>query len=232
LPKIVFLLIELVLSRFTDLAFAVSHAESTTLRKLRRMLPVVLLPNTSPMEREIDTLTAPKTHVQRVVMSGRITEVKAPEWFAEIALTYRAINPEVEFVWAGDGDTNLTHVLISAGVRVTGWLTPSELADLLVASRIYLHTSSSEGFPISVIDAAFCGLPILVRRIDAFNATPLQTFSSPEQASYLIEKVLTDANFRVALEQRSILIKSTNSIGNVSGIYVQAISNLLRRDLP
>ncbi|RKW70056.1 glycosyltransferase family 4 protein [Galactobacter caseinivorans] len=90
----------------------------------------------------------------------------------------------------GDGDQR--DELTSAGVTVTGWLTPAEVETVLRGCSVYLHSASYEGFPLSVLDAAGAGLPIVVRDLACFEGSPLLPgVSDPEHAAQQVRELLT-----------------------------------------
>lgn len=106
--------------------------------------------------------------LQRIVMIGRLSHQKDPEFFEQVVRQCRDLHPEIEAVWIGDGDERMRRFLSDAGVRVTGWLGAEALAALLSEGGTYIHSARYEGLPLSVLDAVQCGLPVLLRRTDSF----------------------------------------------------------------
>jgi len=92
-------------------------------------------------------------------------------------------------VWVGDGDLGLRRMLTAAGVRVTGWLGPADLEAMLRES-IYIHSARYEGFPLSILDAAVCGAPIVARRISALERTGLLMASAAHDVADLVARLL------------------------------------------
>jgi glycosyltransferase involved in cell wall biosynthesis len=72
----------------------------------------------------------------------------------------------------GDGSPAIREELESAGVEVTGWLSREDVVRQLSSATVVLHTASWEGFPVLLLEAHELGLPILVRRIAAFDHLP------------------------------------------------------------
>jgi len=74
--------------------------------------------------------------------------------------------PSVKVLIIGDGP--LREVLLSesakrkAHVVFLGNIPHKQVFTELQKSRIYVHTSKSEGLPVSVLEAIFCGLPIIL----------------------------------------------------------------------
>lgn len=144
-----------------------------------------------------------KSGIPKVVMSGRVCRQKDPEFFAQCARIARTRGLRVQFVWLGDGPAGERRVLEEAGVEVTGWLGEREIADFLSTAAIYLHSAGYEGFPLSVLDAVAFGLPVLARRIPAFDGVEVMTFGEPIEAIQVIERMGIDADFVDQLRARS-----------------------------
>ena len=104
--------------------------------------------------------------VRRVVTCARIADLKDPPLFADVCRAVRAVRPEVEFVWIGDGDVGQRRVLERAGVVVTGWMSREDALRNVSASCVYLSTSRWEGMPVSVLEAMVMKVPVLCRRAD------------------------------------------------------------------
>ncbi|PJI54022.1 hypothetical protein CTI14_20595 [Methylobacterium radiotolerans] len=113
-----------------------------------------------------------------VVMVGRIGPQKDPEYYVALKQEVTSVDPAVNFIWVGDGNARQKSNLEDAGVTVTGWLDDAALVAELEAAGIYAHSARYEGFPLSVLDAAACGLPVVARAIPAFDGSPVAQFPS------------------------------------------------------
>ncbi|MCJ1707877.1 glycosyltransferase family 4 protein [Microbacterium sp. VKM Ac-2923] len=95
-----------------------------------------------------------------VGMVGRVTYQKAPWRFAAAA---RALDDRADFVWIGGGTADdETRWFADAPVRVTGWVSPAELAALIDDLDVLLFPSLWEGMSLSLIQAQAQGLPAVV----------------------------------------------------------------------
>jgi glycosyltransferase involved in cell wall biosynthesis len=163
---------------------------------------VVRIPNapSSAAVREAGARSgAPAGDRRTVTMVGRVAAQKDPRFFAETArFAYRS-GLGLSFRWLGDGDEGLVRELRYAGVEVTGWLTADDVMRQMVASDVYLHCASYEGFPISVLDAARVGLPTVVRRIPAFEGTRLTTVRTPAEAAFAAHAAVADSAQRLRM---------------------------------
>ena len=153
-----FYIMEWVLARRTDVVVCCSLRERNLARMLRKKTKSIYVPN---MESVASDASLPfRKRKNMVVMVGRLCPQKDPGWFAEVA---REVEREVEFVWVGDGEKKYRKVLKDAGVRVTGWKSPKEVAKILGESKVYLQTALWEGFPIALLDGARCGVAVVAR---------------------------------------------------------------------
>lgn len=130
--------------------------------------------------------------VKRVAMVGRLGAQKAPGFYSEVAKKALLMDPSIEFLWIGDGDPGMRGLLESRSVSVTGWLAPNEVATLLAGCSIYFHSADYEGFPISVLDAAKVGLPIVVRSLPAFKGTGLTEVRDESEAASVLVRMAND----------------------------------------
>ncbi len=203
-------LAERVVARNTATFLTLSEHESAQARRLGKSAAVVTLPNVSTLpvlnedpvqqpdsvpQAELQPDAPPHAHpaavsgsTPTIAMVGRLCPQKDPHLFAEIR---RRAPQDWRFLWIGDGDSSMRSELVSAGVDVTGWLGPDELAQTLRACDAYAHTAAWEGFPLSVLDADACGVPIVARRIPAFAATEVPVFDSPSEAVELLRSALS-----------------------------------------
>ena len=86
---------------------------------------------------------------------GRLTEIKRPDRVLELA----RLLPNYIFMIGGDGE--LLESLkdnTSSNIILTGWTTPAEIWS---ASDIALLTSDNEAQPLSLVEAASSGLPLI-----------------------------------------------------------------------
>jgi glycosyltransferase involved in cell wall biosynthesis len=136
----------------------------------------------------------------RVAMNGRLSRQKDPAFFADVIHELRLRGVPIEPVWIGDGDEVMRQALEGLGVRVTGWLDSDEIIDELDGTHLYLHSAVYEGFPLSVLDAAARGVPLMARHIPAFDGSPVH---QAETAAALAEDVCRwthDQSFREELD--------------------------------
>lgn len=205
---------ERILARNTSVIAACGTAEATLARALSpRRVRTLVVPNVASIrhaaEMPIDD------DALRIRMIGRICPQKDPVFFAETVATFRERGIKVEPAWIGDGAADDQASLEAAGIRVTGWIASKDLEDELAEANFYLHSAAWEGFPIAVIDAYVAGLPILVRRINAFRDLPGEL--TVEDGLGALLDALTAAEFeawaRRNLANWSMYLRDNNPVG-------------------
>ena len=175
LRRLVFATAEWLLAQRESSVAVLSSHEFDVAGRLNPHARRVFVPNVPTVS---PSLTHSRTRSRRVVMVGRLGHQKDPEYFADLKHYVTSHDPTIEFRWIGDGDPTRRRNLEDAGVTVTGWLDDTALAAELESAGIYAHTGRYEGFPLSILDAAACGLPVVARAIPAFNGLPMTQFAS------------------------------------------------------
>ena len=191
LLRVAYYLGEALLSRHTDAVVVLTPDEERHARRLNPLVPRRRVPNVATV-RPSGGIMPRRTGVEHVVMTGRISPQKDPDFFVEVARRVRELRSGTRFTWIGDGLDAPRERLEAAGVRVTGWLGASELAAELASPMVYFHSARYEGFPLSVLDAAAFGHPIVVRSIPAFVDTGLLGAGGADEIARLLVDVLDD----------------------------------------
>lgn len=95
-----------------------------------------------------------------ICLSGKIVPQKNPKLFNEIAEAF----PEYNFLWIGAGP--LKHVLESANITVTGWVSRPEAVAMIMSSDVFLFTSLWESLSIALMEVMYLAKPCVVSRCD------------------------------------------------------------------
>lgn len=101
-----------------------------------------------------------------ILAVGRMTAQKRPILFLEIAARILARVPEAKFFWIGDGplaaewDARATALGIASRAQRLGWR--EDVAGLLPAGDLLLHTAEYEGLPLAILEAMAAGLPCAI----------------------------------------------------------------------
>ena len=153
---------EWLLSFNTTAYAACSEREAALSRWPISRPPVVLLPNVMPPGLPRSRRTP--AGGLRIVGNGRLGAQKDPDFFADAFAAASSKHPGLQGLWVGGGDERHVRRLEDSGVEVTGWLTRTDALAAMASCDVYLHTALWEGFPVSVMEAAGMGLPVISRR--------------------------------------------------------------------
>lgn len=115
-----------------------------------------------------------------VGMVGRVCAQKGADFFAEVAAI---VGNRIKMIWIGGGDPSLCKQLEASGVHVTGWLTRQQVVEQVEQLDLYFHSAAWDGFPISVLEAANCGRPIVLRAIRPFILENLYCLQTPTEVA-------------------------------------------------
>jgi glycosyltransferase involved in cell wall biosynthesis len=140
----------------------------------------------------------------RVVAMGRVGPQKAPDFFLRTVERARALGSSARFVWIGDGEPGMCAALESHGVVVTGWLPHEQALRELASADAYLHTAAWEGQPMTVLEAAAIGLPVILRRVPSTTGLRVGV-SVDDEASAAVELLrLEDSGRWVAVSAQGL----------------------------
>jgi glycosyltransferase involved in cell wall biosynthesis len=125
-----------------------------------------VLPAAPDREGARATLGIPRD-VPVVAFAGRLTQVKRPERFIDLAIEVAGRHPSTVFLIAGKGELLDSLVVrarpLGGRVRFLGWR--SDVATVYAASDVIVLTSDNEGMPVSLIEAAAVGTPAVTTRV-------------------------------------------------------------------
>lgn len=100
---------------------------------------------------------------------ARLTRIKAPDFFLDVAQAVRAIRPDARFVWIGDGDARerflaeIARRRLSETVRFVGW--QSDVRGWHLALDVELLLSDQEGLPLSLLEATALEVPVVASAV-------------------------------------------------------------------
>ena len=125
--------------------------------------PGIALPVGPSREDARSALGLPQDAVVAVLVA-RLTTIKRPERFVEVARRLAESHPQVVFAVVGEGDL-LAELRSTAGsnVHFLGWR--GDVETVYAASDLAVLTSDNEGMPVSLIEAALSGVPAVATRV-------------------------------------------------------------------
>ena len=138
---------------------------------------------------------------------GRITQIKRPDRFLDVAFQANADNVKVHFIVAGAGE-KLQYCqdrVSSENLPVTflGWR--EDIETVLAAADFVILTSDNEGTPLSLIQAGMVGIPVVATNVGSTNEivvdgqTGFLTDLSVEQLTQAVTKLVSDSDLRAKM---------------------------------
>lgn len=216
-------LIEAALSRRSQTIAAISPFEAASAARMAgnaaevRYLPNAVSPDTVSPQRPRNADLRPE-----VLMVGRVSAQKDPRFFADAA---RASHSDVRWTWVGDGDPHLREELERAGVTVTGWLPNDLVKKHIAAADLYLHCAKWEGAPITLLEAAALGTPVLARGVESMEGLGYpMTADCPRAAALAVDRFFYDGSYRREAEAATADSAQVHSVEAQSS----ALSSLYR----
>ena len=138
---------------------------------------------------------------------GRLTHIKRPDRLLDVAAACVARELDIHFLVAGEGELFETSKAraIEENLPVTflGWR--SDIDQLFAASDIAILTSDNEGIPLTLIQAAFAGIPIVAPRVGSIadividGETGFLTSTQPGAMASALSALVTDEELRYEL---------------------------------
>ena len=153
-----------------------------------------------------------------VAFVGRLTGIKRPELFLEVAEQLHALDLDIQFLVVGDGEQRQQLEAFAKEnnlpVTFTGWLDDPRTA--YAAMDLLLLTSANEGRPLTVLEALFTCTPVLatdvgsLRELDDPSLTLTRVDTDPRDFSQLAAKALSEANRSNVLQTTTLSHSSTS----------------------
>lgn len=241
----------------SDLFIAVGNE---TVRVLRaKNIPtekIVFIPNGVDVEKfagkfrrsDLEKFLGENLQEKKVLMtSGRLAKRKGVAWFIRNVMP--KLGPNILYVVAGDGPDrkNITDAIQESGlekrVRTIGYMGDPvrdmlfHTCDLFIQPNIRI-AGDMEGFGLSVIEAAYCGIPVV-----ASNLEGLKDAIQHEQNGFLVEtqdtqgyvsiinRLLSDENYRRDFGQKARqYVQSTLSWKIIAQKYLEEIEKIVAKN--
>ena len=133
-----------------------------------------------------------------------MTQIKRPDRLLDVAKECKARGLDLRFLVAGEGElfesSKARCQREQLNVTFLGWR--SDIDQIFAASDIAILTSDNEGIPLTLIQAAQAGLPIVATNVGSISdivineSTGYLIQTSPPAMADAIEKLVRDAQLR------------------------------------
>lgn len=115
-----------------------------------------------------------------LIFVGRLHPAKGIWDFLEVVLALREKNSHIKSAIIGaatpDVQLNVNKYIsahnLNASVDMVGYVSTQMKYELLKSSKIFLFLSHDESFPVAVLEAIACGLPVLAYDLEVFLSPP------------------------------------------------------------
>ncbi len=230
-----------------DIVIAVSPKVKEELEEIGVKAPIVFVPNPVNLERfyksqELRIEGRKKLGLSEedfvVICSGQIQPRKGVDTFLEVAKSL----PFAKFVWVGGqpfsvltaGYIEMNDKIKKAPSNVifTGLVPYEEMPIYLNAADIFFFPSYQENFPMAVLEAASCGLPLLLRDNPEYRE-PYRDWYIPakndEEFKNYILKLYQDISLREEYQKRALRLAKEYSADNVADMMIEVYREILSK---
>lgn len=138
---------------------------------------------------------------------GRLTQIKRPDRLLDVAAACVARGLDLRFLIAGEGElfesSKARSERENLPVTFLGWR--SDIDQLFAASDMAILTSDNEGIPLTLIQAAFAGIPIVATKVGSIadivvdGETGFLTAPQPGAMASALSALVTDDDLRFEL---------------------------------
>lgn len=215
------------------------------LRIVEKEIDCVIAVSESTKRDLLETTKIPNEKIT-VIYEGPTADFK-PQSEEKIALFKKKYNLPQKFVLAigGVGERrNLGRIkgvcknynLVIAGQTIP-WLDINELELLYSSAQVLLYCSLYEGFGIPIVDAFYCGLPVITSNVSSMPevggdaAMYIDPFNV-EDMKQKLKNVLEDKSLKNELIKKGFAQAKKFSWERAAGKTAKVYKNLLRRTLP
>lgn len=225
--------VELLLSPRTAAVAACSPREAELaagLRRMRHRMPTLVthVPNVAP--ESLGSSRAADRPSFLVVGAGRLNKQKDPLFFAAVKASAERRGHRFLWRWLGGNPAGMEVRLRETGIDVTGWISRQRLLTEMATADVYLHTAAWEGAPVTLLEAAGLGVPIVARRIPALASLGLMALgdSPDEVADLLIE--LREGRLTAMTTRQNEMLTEAHSVeaqgAALSAVYQRVVTSI------
>ncbi len=142
--------------------------------------------------------------ISYIAFVGRLTQIKRPDRLLDVAGEIKSRGLKAKIIVAGEGELFASSKELAMKenlpIEFLGWR--KDISELFAASDIAILTSDNEGIPLTLIQAAQAGLPIVATEVGSISDIVIHegngylTDTSPAALADALEKLIIDPVLR------------------------------------
>jgi glycosyltransferase involved in cell wall biosynthesis len=132
---------------------------------------IIVVPNGINLNEVAEKETEGGNPSKRVLFVGRLHPVKGVQYLlGAMSIVHREL-PEAKLILVGDGEEreHLETLTDNLGIRecveFAGRVPHERVKDYMNQAEVFVLSSLSEGFPVTILEAMACGLPVVATRV-------------------------------------------------------------------
>lgn len=215
-----YILFEKIIGRISDGVITVSEYDKELALKYK-ILPeskILTIHNgVHPVKRKSRLLFSEKQ--PEIIMVARFAPPKRQLQLLKVLNKIRHIQWKISF--AGDGpllrETKSYVERVNLSDRVTFLGNRNDITNLLEESDLFILLSDWEGFPLSILEAMMCGLPIVASDVGGVKEAVKQSINgflipknNEQELLYRLQQILTNPRLRLEMGNQSRIIFEKN----------------------
>ncbi len=238
-------------SNQTDAVIAISSKIKVALEKMKVKKPIYVLPNCIDLKLfykdrsgavELRKKYNIKPEAKVLIFVGRLSREKNLIFSLRALAEILKKRKDVIFLLVGSGyqmdelKKTAANLGVAENVRFTGFIPHDEVAPYYNASDVFIMASLSEIMPLTVLEAAACGLPIVVLDDAAFYDTVFEGGNGfrvkeqkPEAFAEKALRLLNDEALYEKFSQASLDVAAKFSIEELSKKLIEIYSYVKNR---
>lgn len=203
---------------------------------------VIIVPNGINLNEIAETEAEGGNPGKKILFVGRLHPVKGTQYLlGAMSIVHREL-PEAKLILVGDGEEreHLETLTDNLGIRecveFAGGVPHERVEDYMNQAEVFVLPSLSEGFPVTILEAMACGLPVVATRVggipdiieDGTNGYLIDAMNPEQIAEALLkllqneelQKDISDKNRETAEKYRWDTVAAT-----LEGIYQDSLKS-------
>lgn len=213
----------------------VSDYAKESYRYQHKLSNATIVPNGIDMARIVKMASPTPAQTFDLLFVGRLAEVKDPEKFVEIAQQLLVTNPELTVGIIGDGvlKERISHLIqATPQIKLLGF--QSNPYQYMAAAKVVLSTSKSDGFGLTMVEAALLGAIPIAPPVGGISHTAVKVngfiYMQEDALIEFLARLFSDAEFycenKLRLANADLhYYDKTRFIDQIQRVYQEVLSD-------